>query len=75
MPTALAAANAHAGPLFWLVGIGIGLVLPAVIQIGDMLRRVPEHRVSVPLAAITAILILVGGFVFRYAIVIGGQLS
>ncbi|MDK1030697.1 MAG: dimethyl sulfoxide reductase anchor subunit [Planctomycetia bacterium] len=72
---ALEAANAAQGPLFWFVGIGIGLVAPAALQIGEIvLQPKGSCRINLPLAAVTAVLILVGGFVFRYAIVMGGQI-
>lgn len=72
---ALAAANAATGPLFWLIGIGLGLVVPAVLLVAEMvLRPDAERPVSEPLVATAAVLILVGGFVFRYAVVMGGQL-
>jgi protein NrfD len=64
------------GPLFLYVGIGLGLVVPAVLLLAEtVLKPGAERPVSKPLAAVSAVLILVGGFVFRYAVVMGGQLS
>jgi len=71
---ALAAANQATGPLFWIVGIGVGLIIPIVLQLVDMLLYArTSHEVSLGLTVFTVVLILVGGFVFRYAVVIGGQ--
>lgn len=73
---ALAGANAATGPLFWSVGIGVGLVIPAVLEIGDLvLRREGTRPVNVQLTALAAVLILVGGLAFRYSVLIGGLLS
>ena len=73
---ALATAGSELGSLFWVVAIGLGLVLPIVLAIAANLTKAGDNRrVSVSLAAITSILILVGGFVFRYATIIAGQLS
>jgi formate-dependent nitrite reductase membrane component NrfD len=73
---ALAGANAATGPLFWSVGIGVGLVIPAVLEIGDLvLGREGTRPVNVQLTAFGAVLILVGGLAFRYSVLIGGLLS
>jgi formate-dependent nitrite reductase membrane component NrfD len=71
---ALEAANAAYGPLFWSVGIGLGLVVPLLLGAYTMAS---QDRVSVRFEVnmiwITSGLILVGGFVFRLAVVLGGQ--
>ncbi len=73
---ALAAANADLGPVFWAVGIGVGLVLPILLQFLEIVRDWRESaRLNVPLTIATTVLILVGGYVFRHAVVLGGQLS
>jgi len=73
---AAAAAGDAYGPLLWIVGAGLGLAVPILLLILEMVRhRTQSDRVSVPLTILTAALILVGGFAFRYAVVIGGQLS
>ena len=73
---ALTTANAAIGPLFWIVGIALGLMLPAILQLAEIIRHRGETvRLSLPLTIATAALVLVGGFVFRYAVLIGGQLS
>ena len=73
---ALAAANAAMGPLFWWVGIGLGLAVPLalgafVIAQGETSKRTWQ----VNMIALTSVLILVGGFFFRLAVVLGGQVS
>ena len=73
---ALATANAAIGPLFWIVGIVAGLAVPALIQFVEILKQPKDTvHVNLPLMVLTAALVLVGGFVFRYAVLIGGQLS
>ncbi len=71
---ALAAANAECGPMFWFVGIGLGLVAPILLQLVEVRRHAGRpDRLDLPLTVLTSVLILVGGFVFRWAVVIGGQ--
>jgi protein NrfD len=72
---ALAAANEAYGPMFWLVGIGLGLVAPVGLQLLEIVGK--EHwdtTHNVPLTIVTVVLILIGGYVFRYAVVMGGQI-
>ncbi len=73
---ALAAANDGFGPMFWGLGIGVGLVLPLMIGSyaiwkGDGGRS----RQRVRVVALTCCLILVGGLFFRLAVVLAGQLN
>ena len=73
---ALVTANAALGGLFWAVGIGLGLVVPILLQLVEIVRYSREaNGINIPLTIVTTVLILAGGFVFRYAVVIGGQLS
>ncbi len=73
---AIATANAAMGMLFWAAGIGVGLVIPAFLQIADILaKRREDRRASIPTAAFAAILTLIGGFVLRYVVIIAGQMS
>ena len=71
---ALAAANAAYGNLFWYVGIGLGLVVP--LALGAYVVRLGE-KASVPLEVnmiwVTSALILIGGFIFRLVVMLGGQ--
>lgn len=74
--SALAAANAAYGPLFWFVGIGLGLMLPLLLGGYTVLQG---NRAGLGLELnmiwITSVLILIGGFVFRLAVVLGGQIT
>ncbi len=74
---AAVAAVGHAmGTLFWIVAIGIGILVPGVIQILEIATQPKGNaRISIGLAALTAVLILIGGYVFRYVVLIGGQIS
>lgn len=54
--------------LFWLGAVGIGLVIPLALQFGNAARRATPG-----MAALVAVLVLVGGFVFKYVIIAAGQ--
>jgi formate-dependent nitrite reductase membrane component NrfD len=54
--------------LFWLGAVGIGLAVPLALQFGAAARRATPG-----FAALVAILVLVGGFVFKYVIIAAGQ--
>jgi len=72
---ALAAANEAYGPLFWFVGIGLGLIVPVLLQLSEIIgKKGADTAPNVPLTLLTVFLILVGGYVFRYAVVMGGQI-
>lgn len=72
---ALVAANEVYGPMFWLVGIGLGLIAPVVLQLTEIIgKKGANSAPNVPLTLLTVLLILVGGYVFRYAVVMGGQI-
>ncbi len=73
---ALAAANEAYGPMFWWLGIGLGLILPLAIGAYVVIRGESAHR-RLQVAAIltTSAFILVGGFFFRLAVVLGGQVD
>ncbi len=73
---ALAVANEELGVLFWVVGIGLGLGVPILLQLVEIVRHSKTvGGIDIPLTIVTTVLILIGGFVFRYAVVIAGQLS
>src|SRR5262249_48097447 len=55
----------HSPPLFWGGLVGIGLVIPLLIDFAG-------HRVKA-LAAVAAALVLVGGFVLRYVVLMSIQ--
>ena len=72
--TALAAANAAHGPLFWSVGIGLGLIAPLVLGGYTVLQGTRAGQaLEVNMIWVTSGLILIGGFVFRLTMVLGGQ--
>jgi protein NrfD len=71
---ALAAANAAYGPLFWIGGIGVGAILPlGVGGLAVWIGEASHRRLQVSAIALTSGMILVGGFFFRLAVVLGGQ--
>ena len=73
---ALAAANASLGPLFWWAGIGLGLVVPLLLGGYVVMQEESSHRgLQLSMIALTSFLILIGGFFFRLAVVLGGQVS
>jgi len=73
---ALDAANAAYGPMFWWVGIGIGLILPLVLGSYVVWKGEASHRrLQVTMIGLTSVTILLGGFVFRLAVVLAGQVD
>ncbi|MBI2156322.1 MAG: polysulfide reductase NrfD, partial [Candidatus Rokubacteria bacterium] len=57
--------SGHFAPLFWGGLVGVGLVIPLVLEFVG-------HRVKA-LAAVSAVLVLTGGFVLRYVILMSVQ--
>jgi formate-dependent nitrite reductase membrane component NrfD len=55
----------HFATLFWIGLVALGLVVPLVLDLVG-------HRMK-PLAAVSAVLVLMGGFVLRYVIVMSVQ--
>jgi formate-dependent nitrite reductase membrane component NrfD len=53
--------SGHFAPLFWIGLVGLGLVVPLALNVGG--RRVRA------LGVVSAVLVLVGGFVLRYVVV------
>ncbi len=73
---ALALANEHYGPMFWFLGIGVGLILPLALgAISIAQGEENKRRLQASIILITSLLILAGGFFFRLAVVLGGQLG
>ncbi len=73
---ALALANEHYGPMFWFLGIGMGLILPLLLGgIAILKGEEKDRRLQVVIIMVTSFLILFGGFFFRLAVVLAGQLS
>lgn len=71
----LAAANDAFGPMFWYGGIVLGLVLPLLVGAAEVLFGEARQRRGAQIAtiALTCSMILVGGYFFRLALVLGGQ--
>ncbi|MFQ5529503.1 MAG: NrfD/PsrC family molybdoenzyme membrane anchor subunit [Gemmatimonadota bacterium] len=73
---ALAAANDGFGPMFWSLGIGVGLVLPLAIGAYAVWKGdTANPKLHVRVVTLTCGLILVGGLFFRLAVVLAGQLN
>jgi protein NrfD len=64
--------------LFWVLFLGLGLLLPLGIEIFEslpaLLSRATVHY-NQRLTAVTAVLVLAGGFLLRYIFVFAGQMS
>lgn len=73
---ALATFSAAYGGAFWWVSMGLGLIVPLVLHLVAAATPSKESTaINTPLTVLASILILLGGLVFRYVLVIGGQLS
>ena len=73
---ALAAVDEAYGPLFWWVGVGMGLILPLALGWYTMLKgEQATVKMEVNMIWVTSALILIGGFTFRLAVVLGGQVA
>ena len=71
---AIAAANRTYGPMFWVLGIGMGLILPLLIGgYAVMKTGLVSVNKQVSIITTTSLLILIGGFFFRLAVLLGGQ--
>ncbi len=71
---ALAAANEAHGVLFWSLGVGLGIVLPLLLGAVAVWRGPGANRtLEIRAIVVTSVFILIGGFVFRLAVVLGGQ--
>ncbi len=64
--------------LFWVFFLGIGLLLPLGIEVVESLPALLSRatvRYNQRLPAVTAVLVLGGGFLLRYIFVFAGQMS
>ncbi|MEN8130383.1 MAG: NrfD/PsrC family molybdoenzyme membrane anchor subunit [Pseudomonadota bacterium] len=71
---ALEGALSAYGPMFMQMGIGLGLIVPLILIVwffGKAPIKNPARTLSV--IGLASLLVLVGGFVIRYAVVMGGQ--
>lgn len=73
---ALTAANHAHGGMFWGLGIGLGLILPLLLGSISVWRgRQTSRSFEVRTIILCSLLILVGGFYFRLAVLLGGQVE
>lgn len=56
---------------FWLGAIGIGIVIPLALEVRDGLFQ--GYRQGPGMVAVSAALLLVGGFIIKYVIALAGQ--
>lgn len=64
--------------LFWVFFLGLGLLLPLVIEIYESVPALLNQRTihyNQKITAATAVLVLAGGFLLRYIFVFAGQMS
>ncbi|MDA2916883.1 polysulfide reductase NrfD [Nitrospinae bacterium AH_259_B05_G02_I21] len=61
--------------LLWGGAIGLGLILPLALGFYAIAHERKDPRIGVVIPAVAAALVLVGGFILRYVIVVAGQLS
>jgi formate-dependent nitrite reductase membrane component NrfD len=64
--------------LFWLFFLGLGLLLPLLLEIYESVPALITQRTvhyNQRITAVTAILVLTGGFLLRYIFVFAGQMS
>ena len=59
------------GQVYKVGVLGVGIATPLLLQLGSLLSR----KTSRPLTALTACLVLLGGFLLRYVMVVGGMRS
>lgn len=65
--------------LFWILAVGVGIVIPMFLEtyelIPHFIKRVSLRAHNPLLSGITAVAVLIGGFILRYVIVYAGQLA
>ena len=64
--------------VFWIFFLALGLLVPLAIEVREMAPALVSKTIthcSRPLAALTAMLVLAGGFLLRYIFVFAGQMS
>jgi formate-dependent nitrite reductase membrane component NrfD len=64
--------------VFWVFFLGLGLLAPLAIEVREMAPALFSKTIvhnSRTLAALTAVLVLAGGFLLRYIFVFAGQMS
>jgi formate-dependent nitrite reductase membrane component NrfD len=64
--------------LFWLGFVGVGLLAPAAVELYYIVPRLLFHREFAPPRGVeiaVSAVVLVGGFMLRYVVVIAGQIT
>jgi formate-dependent nitrite reductase membrane component NrfD len=65
--------------LFWVIAVGVGILFPMVLEayelIPHFIRRVQFREHNPWISGITAVSVLLGGFVLRYVVVYAGQIA
>jgi formate-dependent nitrite reductase membrane component NrfD len=65
-------------PLFWLGFVVIGLAIPALVELYYVIPRLLYHREYSPHRGVeigVSVLVLLGGFLLRYVVVMAGQIT
>jgi formate-dependent nitrite reductase membrane component NrfD len=64
--------------IFWIAFVGMGLLLPLLVELYEivpaLVGRSPFHFDAM-MMSVTAVLVLVGGFLLRYIFIYAGQMS
>ena len=64
---------------FWLLVVGVGMLLPLTIEVYELIPYYNRHAVPAErhpwISVIFAISILIGGFALRYVVIYAGQMS
>jgi formate-dependent nitrite reductase membrane component NrfD len=65
-------------PLFWLGFVVIGLAIPALVELYYVIPKLLYHREFAPNRGVeigVSALVLIGGFLLRYVVVVAGQIT
>ncbi len=65
-------------PMFWLGFVLVGLVVPALVELFYVIPKLLYHRAYVAPREVeiaVPVIILVGGFLLRYVVVVAGQIT
>ncbi len=71
-------AGGELSSLFWIWVVAVGLLLPAVIELLMIIPRIVHHKPYLShrsLDVLVPVVVLVGGFMLRYVVVIAGQIT
>ncbi len=71
-------AGGSLAPLFWLGFVVIGLAIPALVELYYVIPKLLYHREYSPNRGVeigVSVVVLIGGFLLRYVVVIAGQIT